>query len=131
MDHNLENLFTFIDRRLNEQGFKVFKFNKQVFGDQINDDNYFRRKILEDLPKSSDMYKVTKAIDDNIKNKINSKDLRKLEKLGIKLKGKDMAPLIEKVHTKYPMVSGSRYRVKDDEIIAYCKQMDKLEKLSS
>jgi len=129
-EHELENFFDYVERKLKAKGMQIFKFEKQVFSDQISDDSYFRSKILERMPKSSDMYKISKAIDDNIQNKIQAKDQLKLKKLGIEVQGKDMSKLTERVHEKYAMVKGSRYRCTDEQIIDYCLQMDKLEKLS-
>lgn len=129
-EHEFENFFDYVQRKLIEKGMKVYKFSKQVFDDQINDDSYFRSKILKEMPKSSDLYKISKALDDNIKNKIRSKDQLKLKLLGIDIDGKDMTKLTERVHEKYPMIKGSRYRCTDEQIINYSKQMDKLEKLS-
>ena len=128
-EHNLEYLPDFIQRKLKEKGIKVNIFGSAVFNGQINDDSYLRRDILSKMPKSSDFYKVAKAIDENIAKNLTEKDLNRLKSVGVKIPGRNMEALTERVHKKYSMVSGSRYRCSDAEIIKYCMQMDELEKL--
>jgi len=128
-EHNLEYFPDFIQRKLKEKGIKVNIFGSAVFSGQFNDDSCLRRDILSKMPKGSDVYKVAKAIDENIAKNLTAKDLNRLRLVGIKIPGKNMEALTERVHEKYPMVSGSRYRCSDAEIIKYCMQMDELEKL--
>jgi len=127
--HNLEYLPDFIRRKIKETGLKVNMFYSQVFSNQINDDGCFRRDILKTIPKSSDFYKITKAIDENVSKQLSVQDIKRLKSVGIEVSGKNMKALTERVHSKYPMVSGSRYRCSDKEIMNYCMQMDELEKL--
>jgi len=127
--HKLEYLPDFIERKIKETGLKINMFDSQVFSNQINDDQGLRRDILSKMPKSSDFYKIAKAIDENVSKHLSASDVKKLKLIGIEVSGKNMSALTERVHSKYPMIAGSRYRCTDAEIIKYCMQMDELEKL--
>jgi hypothetical protein len=129
--HKLEYLPDFIQRKIDEFGLKINLFEVSVFSNQINDDMSFRKDILRLMPKSSDFYKVAKAIDENIDNNLSVNDVKKLNRVGVVLSGRNMYKLTKKVHDKYPMVAGSRYRCSDKDIINYCMQVDELEKLKS
>ena len=129
-EHELVNFFDFIEQKLKESKNYHF-FDREIFQDQLGKDDSLRRRILKELPKSSDMYKISKAIDDNINNKFHQKDQDILNKIGINVKGEKMSALITKVHQKYGMIKGSFYRCTNEQIIDYCKQMDKLEKLEA
>lgn len=128
--HNLEYFPDFIQRRLKEMDLKVNIFKVPVFNNCINDDTNLRREILKNIPKSSDVYKVAKAISDNFKIKLKRDDVKRLATIGVEMGGKDMTKLTARVHSKYPMISGSRWTCSNTEIVNYCLQMDKLEKLS-
>ena len=128
-DHNLVNLFDFIQKRIDELDIQVYDFNKVVFGGYFTDDSYIVNDLLKELPKSSDMYKIAHAIKENKEKNITQKVQNRFKSVGINMKGKNMDKLVEKVHSKYPLIKGSRYYCKTDEVIDYCKQMDMLEKM--
>ena len=128
-DHELEYFFDFIERKLKEENITAYEFSGLPFNDHLSNDNSFRMKILDEMPKSSDLYKITHAVNSNIKNNLSSSQLNLFRNVGLSIPGKDMNTIVEKCKVKYPMIKGARYSVIDSEIIDYAIKMDMFEKM--